>query len=433
MSNSDPPRSGRFGPLELGQLGNQFRMRTWLALTNLFASLVVGACFFTPVAFGLTLSAAFFWVVGVGVFLFAETLRLAGLMAAIDRNRIEHLTGRAITPAGLPTPSPDLSFRGRQRAWATAEPVRRLAVYQLVRPFVVAAAIFGIVTWTWIIVDLLMWATGSKTGLLLAWDIHFPTLGVVGTLLVLLAGIAAILLWPSVVRCGSGIDVSLAVRLLGPNPAGELSLEVQRLGEARELALDVAEAERRRIERDLHDGIQPRLVSLSIQLGLAKTRVNRDPISAQKLMEQAHEEVKTTLRDLRALVRGIHPSVLDERGLDAALSSLVAGCPIPFQIDVQLVHRPDHSREGIAYFVIAEAINNVTKHSGATSGSVIIKDSDGALRVSIEDNGQGGAQLEPGGGLAGLRDRVTAVDGEFRVISPVGGPTRVEAVIPCAS
>jgi signal transduction histidine kinase len=278
-----------------------------------------------------------------------------------------------------------------------------------------------------------MWATGSKSGLLLAWDIHFPTLGVVGTLFVLLAGIAAILLWPSVVRGGSDIDVSLAAHLLGPNPAGELSLEVQRLGEARELALDVAVAERRRIERDLHDGIQPRLVSLSIQLGLAKTRINRDPMSAQKLMEQAHEEVKTTLRDLRGLVRGIHPSVLDERGLDAALSSLVAGCPIPFHIDVQLARRPDHSREGIAYFVIAEAINNVTKHSGATSGSVSITDSDGALRVSIEDNGRGGAQLEPQGGLAGLRDRVTAVDGEFRVISPVGGPTRVEAVIPCAS
>ena len=408
-------------------------MPTWLAVVNLIVSLVLGGCFFMAVASGLLLSAALFWVVGVGVAIFAATLRLSALMAAIDRNRIEQLTGRVITPAELPTPSPGVSFRGRQRAWATAEPVRRLAVYQLVRPIVVAAALFAIVTWTWIIVDLLMWATGSRSALLLAWDIHFPTLGVVGTLLVLLAGIAAILLWPSVSRGGSGIDVSLAARLLGPSPAGELSLEVQRLGEARELALDVAEAERRRIERDLHDGIQPRLVSLSIQLGLAKTRVNRDPTSAQKLMEQAHEDVKTALRDLRALVRGIHPSVLDERGLDAALSSLVAGCPIPFHIDVQLVHRPDHTREGIAYFVIAEAINNVTKHSGATSGSVFISDSDGALRVSVEDNGRGGAQYEPEGGLAGLRDRVTAVDGEFKVISPIGGPTRVEAIIPCAS
>jgi signal transduction histidine kinase len=404
-----------------------------LALTNLIASLLLGAWFFAVVGSGLTLSAALFWVSGVGLVLFAGTLRLGARMAAIDRNRIEYLTGRRITPAQVPAPSPGLSFRGRQRTWATAEPVRRLAVYQLVRPFVVAAAIFAVVTWTWVIVDLLMWATGSKSALLLAWDIHFPTLGVVGSLLVFLAGVAAVLLWPSVVQAGSYIDFSLASRLLGPSPTGELSLEVQRLGEARELALDVAESERRRIERDLHDGIQPRLVSLSIQLGLAKTRVSRDPESVEQLLEQAHDEVKSTLHDLRALVRGIHPSVLDERGLDAALSSLVAGSPIPFHVDVELAQRPDHTREGIAYFVIAEAINNVTKHSGATSGAVFIRDSDGALRVTVEDNGRGGAQFEPDGGLAGLRDRVSAVDGELNVDSPVGGPTRVEAVIPCAS
>jgi signal transduction histidine kinase len=416
-----------------GQLESQFGMRTWLAIVNLFASLLVGACFCVAVLFGLTLSAAFFWIIGVGVALFAATLRLAAAMAVIDRNRIEHLTRRTIMPLELPAPSPDLSLRARQRVWATAEPVRRLAVYQLVRPIVVAAAIFAIVTWTWLMVDVLMWATGSESALLLAWRIHFPSLGAVGTLLVSLAGIGTIVLWPSVVRAGSDIDVSLARHLLGRSPTGELSLEVQRLGEARELALDVAEAERRRIERDLHDGIQPRLVSLSIQLGLAKSRIDRDPTSAQRLLEQAHDDVKTTLDDLRALVRGIHPSVLDERGLDAALSSLVAGCPIPLHVDVQLARRPDHTREGIAYFVIAEAINNVTKHSGATSGSVFITDSDGALRVAVEDDGRGGAQFEPDGGLAGLRDRVTAADGEFSVSSPVGGPTRVEAVIPCAS
>jgi signal transduction histidine kinase len=385
-------------------------MRTWLAVTNLIASLVLGACFFVAIGLGLTLSAAFFWVRGVGVVLFAGTLRLGARMAAIDRNRIEHLTGRRITPAAVPAPAPGLSFRGRQRTWATAEPVRRLALYQLLRWTVAAAAIFAIVTWTWVIVDLLMWATGSKSAQLLAWDIHFPNLGVVGSFLVFLAGVAALLLWPSVARAGSDVDASLADHLLGPSPTGELSLEVQRLGEARELALDVAETERRRIERDLHDGIQPRLVSLSIQLGLAKTRVNRDPTSAEQLLEQAHDEVRSTLHDLRALVRGIHPSVLDERGLDAALSSLVAGCPIPFHVDVELAQRPDHTREGIAYFVIAEAINNVTKHSGATSGSICITDSDGALRVSVEDNGQGGARFERGGGLAGLRDRVTAAD-----------------------
>ncbi len=408
-------------------------MRTWLAITNLVASLFLGALFFFAVVVGLALSAVFFWVIGVGVTLFAGTLRLAAGMAVIDRNRIEHLTGRHITPLEVPVAPRGLSLRERQRTWATAVSVRRLAAYQLVRPFVAAAAIFAIVTWTWFIVDLLMWATGSSSALLLAWELHFATPGAVGTFLVLLAGVAAIWLWPSVARAGSDADGAVARSLLGPSTTGELSLEVQRLGEARELALDVAEAERRRIERDLHDGIQPRLVSLSIQLGLAKTRVARDPTSAQELLEQAHDEVKTALHDLRGLVRGIHPSVLDERGLDAALSSLVAGCPIPFHVDVQLVQRPDHTREGVAYFVTAEAINNVTKHSGATSASVLITDDGGSLRVIVEDDGHGGAHFETDGGLAGLRDRVSAVGGELSVTSPAGGPTRVEAVIPCAS
>ena len=421
------------GSFASSHLKSQFSMRTWLALANLLASLFLGAWFFLAVVLGLTLSAGLFWVVGVGVALLSGTLRLGAGMAGIDRNRIEHLTGRHITPAELPLTPPGLSLRERQRRWATAVPVRRLAAYQLVRPTVVSAAIFAIVTWTWIIVDLLMWATGSRSALFLAWNLHLATLGVFGTLLVLLAGVAAVLLWPSVVRAGSDVDGALAQRLLGPSATGELSLEVQRLGEARELALDVAETERRRIERDLHDGIQPRLVSLSIQLGLAKTRVDRDPTELRQLLEQAHDDVKTALHDLRGLVRGIHPSVLDERGLDAALSALVAGCPIPFRIEVQLAHRPDHTREGIAYFVTAEAINNVTKHSGATSASVMIADANGFLRVIVEDNGRGGAHFEAEGGLAGLRDRVTAVDGELRVISPAGGPTSVEALIPCAS
>lgn len=428
------PRGSRgTGPLLLSLLARQFSMRTWLALVNQFASILLGAGFFAATAVGLVLSAALFWVVGVGVLLFSATLRLVARMAVVDRNRIEHLTGLRITPAELPVAPPGSSLRERRRSWATDVPVRRLAAYQLVRPPVVAAAIFALVAWTWLIVDCFMWAAGSRSGLVLAWNVHFAHLGVIGTILVVVVGIAGVVLWPSVARAGSDLDVTVAQHLLGPSRAGELSLEVQRLGEARELALDVAETERRRIERDLHDGFQPRLVSLSIQLALAKARVTRDPTAAHALLERAHDDVKTALRDLRGLVRGIHPSVLDERGLDAALSSLIAGSPIPFRVDIALAHRPDHTREGVAYFVTAEAINNVTKHSGATWASVTISDGDGTLRVVVEDNGHGGAHLASCGGLAGLNDRLAAVDGELTVSSPRGGPTRVEAVIPCAS
>src|SRR6202522_1056583 len=153
------------GSFASSHLKSQLSMRTWLALANLLASLFLGAWFFLAVVLGLTLSAGLFWVVGVGVALLSGTLRLGAGMAGIDRNRIEHLTGRHITPAELPLTPPGLSLRERQRRWATAVPVRRLAAYQLVRPTVVSAAIFAIVTWTWIIVDLLMWATGSRSAL----------------------------------------------------------------------------------------------------------------------------------------------------------------------------------------------------------------------------------------------------------------------------
>ncbi|MGC1285101.1 MAG: histidine kinase, partial [Streptosporangiaceae bacterium] len=231
-------------------------------------------------------------------------------------------------------------------------------------------------------------------------------------------------------RLGSAVDVSLSRALLGPSRSGQLSEEVQRLGEARTLAVESAESERRRIERDLHDGLQPKLVSLALELGLAKARFERDPASALSLLNQAHEEAKTVIGDLRGLVRGIHPSVLDERGLDAAFSALVANCSVPVRVEVSLGQRPDKAVEAVAYFVVAEAITNITKHSDASHASVMITEGAGLLRVLVEDNGSGGAQVEPDGGLAGLAARVTAIDGTFAVHSPKGGPTMVEAVIP---
>jgi signal transduction histidine kinase len=237
--------------------------------------------------------------------------------------------------------------------------------------------------------------------------------------------------WPAVVRLGAAVDVSLARALLGQSRSGQLSAEVRRLDAARTLAVESAESERRRIERDLHDGLQPRLVSLALELGLARARFEGDPASARSLLAKAHEEAKTAIEDLRGLVRGIHPSVLDERGLDAALSALVASCPVPVRVEVRLDEQPDRAREAVAYFVAAEAITNVTKHAGAAKAAVTITGSGGYLRVLIEDDGRGGARAEPCGGLAGLAARVAALDGSLTVSSPLGGPTLVEAVIPC--
>jgi signal transduction histidine kinase len=213
--------------------------------------------------------------------------------------------------------------------------------------------------------------------------------------------------------------------------APTMRAEMERLAEARGQAVAAAEAERRRIERDLHDGLQPLLVSLAVDLGIAEARFGRNPESSRALLARAHQDAKSAIEELRSLVRGIHPSVLDGRGLDAALSALIAGCPVPVRLRVDLAKRPDAIREAAAYYVAAEAITNIAKHARASSATVTVGAGEGNLRVVVEDDGAGGARLEPGGGLAGLAARISSIDGTFTVSSPPNGPTRVEAVIPC--
>src|SRR5580693_4530203 len=383
--------------------------RTWRAVASLVASLVAGGVFFAVLIVALLASGALSWIVGLGLLVLSATLRLSARMARLDRRRIRRLAGAQIEAAPLPEADPDLTFGQRQRAWVQSPAVRRLVAYQLIRLPVTGATLTA-VSFTWV---------GMVSG--------FSGTGTLHPLL----GVACLFAWPLEIRLGSSLDVTLARALLGPSRSGQLSAEVQRLGAARALAVESAEAERRRIERDLHDGLQPKLVSLALELGLAKARFERDPASAQSLLNQAHEEAKTAIEDLRGLVRGIHPSVLDERGLDAAFSALVANCSVPVRVEVRLAQRPDKAVEAVAYFVVAEAITNITKHSDASQAAVLITEGAGMLRVLVEDNGSGGAQVEPHGGLAGLAARVTAIDGTFRVTSPPGGPTDVEAVIPC--
>jgi signal transduction histidine kinase len=388
-------------------------LRTWRAVANMLVSLITGSLFFVAVICALLLSGALSWIVGLGMLVLSSALRLAARMARVDRWRIKRVTGVYIELASTPGSASDLSFRERQKAWPQSSAVRRLVAYQIVRLPVTAASLFAVgVAWF-----------GMIAGLGNVGSAGFSASR-------LLLGLVCLFGWPLLARLGSAIDVSLARALLGPSRSGQLSAEVQRLGEARTLAVESAETERRRIERDLHDGLQPKLVSLALELGLAKARFDRDPASARSLINQAHEEAKTAIEDLRGLVRGIHPSVLDERGLDAAFSALVANCSVPVRVEVSLGQRPDQAVEAVAYFVVAEAITNVTKHSGASRAAVMITEGAGLLRILVEDDGSGGAQVEPGGGLAGLAARVAAIDGTFHVTSPPGGPTHLEAVIP---
>jgi signal transduction histidine kinase len=229
------------------------------------------------------------------------------------------------------------------------------------------------------------------------------------------------------------LELALARTLLQPSRTEELSQRVDVLTESRADVVDAADAERRRIERDLHDGAQQRLVSLAMNLGLARaTLADTDPRALQALSD-AHDEAKLALTELRDLVRGLHPAVLDDRGLDAALSGVAARSPVPVRLTVDVTDRPSRTIEAVAYFVVAEALANVAKHASATSVMVAVSRKDSVLHVSIRDDGRGGADPARGTGLRGLAQRVGSVDGTLHVTSPAGGPTEIRVELPCES
>ena len=406
--------------------------RTWTASANLVVNLVVGAGFALATALALLVTLATAWVVGVGTMVRGGALFLSAHMSRFDRRRVERLGGVRIAAPSSPEPGAGASLRERQVAWGRATWLWPLSAYQLARLPAAGAAAFVAVGWWWATIACFVVASQPSGPVqIVGWDVGPMSLGAAGVAGLVVTGVAGVLAWPALVRMAMKLDAALAMHLLGPSRSGQLAAEVSRLSEARALAVTSAEAERRRIERDLHDGLQPQLVSLALDLGLAKARIDKDPEGARAMIERAHEAAKRAAEDLRNLVRGIHPSVLDERGIDAALSALVASCPVPVSVDVDLLRRPEATREAAAYFVVAEAITNVAKHARARRASVTVAERGGALHVAVVDDGEGGARLDPGGGLAGLAARVAALDGTFDLSSPIGGPTRIVAVIPC--
>jgi signal transduction histidine kinase len=221
-------------------------------------------------------------------------------------------------------------------------------------------------------------------------------------------------------------QAGIARWLLAPS----LAARVERLTETRAGAVDVATAELQRIERDLHDGAQARLVALAMDLGMAEERFDRDPDSARELVGEARLEAKRALAELRDLARGIRPSLLAERGLEPAIAALAARSPVPATATCDVPRRPPGAVETAAWFVVSEALANTAKHSEATRATVWITLRHGDLHVEIVDDGRGNA--DPGGaGLRGLAQRVEALDGSLEVNSPPGGPTLVRAVLPC--
>ncbi|WP_327344001.1 sensor histidine kinase [Streptomyces europaeiscabiei] len=401
-SPSSPAGSGRpYGrPLPSSQTPSDplppaqfaFGGQTWREIAHLLANLPLSLFGFVYVMTVLFTSALLTLTV-IGFPLLA-----AALMGARQLGRLERIRARALLRVRVDEPSP-LPFRGSGRradegffaqVWMSVkDPVGwRSMLYELIRmPWAVATFVI------------------TLTGLFVAW----PVL-------------------PYIVRGLTNVDRVMVRSLL--SPSDELERRIAELESDRGVVVDTAAADMRRIERDLHDGAQARLVNLAMGLGLAKEKLLEDPDAAASMVDEAHGEVKLALQELRDLARGIHPAVLTDRGLDAALSSVAARCVAPVRVSVDLAARPAAAIEGIAYFTVSELLQNISKHSGARAASVEVWRSDDRLLIQVWDDGRGGARLDGGTGIAGLAERLDAVDGLFVIDSPVGGPTTVTAELP---
>jgi signal transduction histidine kinase len=409
---------------------------TWRLTAAVAVSLLTGTFFWPAVVISLILAAALSWVVAVGTILVAAALRIGARLARADRRRISRSYGLDIAPAPLPERPPGQSLIEAQRSWRRSPAAWRLAAYQVVRLPACAAAAFVLVLCWWTVIGLLFVVPLRRqptAPAFTSWFFGHAVLSTGAEVVAALTGFAVLLLIPPLVRALTRLDAWLGQRMLGPDRVEILAGEVDRLAQSRAQAIDAGNIERHRIERDLHDGVQPRLVSLAMQIDRARARLDRDPPAADELLRKAHADAKAALADLRSIARGIQPAILDDRGLDAALSALVAGSAVPVAVSVRLSRRPGRSREAVAYFAAAEAIANLAKHASASQAALRITDETGDLVVRVTDDGRGGAMVTPGGGLAGIAGRLGAVDGSLSVDSPPGGPTTVTAVIPCGS
>ena len=405
--------------------------RTWLAMISHLAGLVIGFAVIFVFTFGLAFGFSLVVIALVGLPVLGVTLRFAEWFATAERARLGLMLGVRI-------PAWPAEARAGYR-WAIVPRWRMMTEratwselgYGLLRlPFSAVAVTLSFSAWAAGLVALALPlynsslpSGGAKIGDLVLRGTPTMTASAVIGLLVLLAA-------AQLTRGLAVMDAAMSRRLLGPRR--DLAARVIELETSRERVVDAAEAERRRMERDLHDGAQQRLVALAMDLGRAKAKFADDPDAARVLVDQAHAQAKEALTELRNLVRGVHPPVLTERGLDAALSGLAALCPIPVDVHVDVPVRPKSAVEAVAYFMVAEALTNVAKHSRASQAKVVVEGHGypGTLTVMISDDGIGGAKADSPG-LSGLADRVSGVDGRLSVESPAGGPTIIAVELPC--
>jgi signal transduction histidine kinase len=407
---------------------------TWLTAAHLLLDALIGMAYAFVLGLGLVFSVVLLPLALLGVPVWIVTAWVSAGMARLERARYRLLLGVEIGAQPMP-PAERNPLRYGGVLWRDPG-VRRRAVHQLL------AAPLGVLTTviTYLLLSgaLALLAT-PLLGLVVPPDSNTTTFAIpfadTGSGRALLAGLGLVLLLaaPAVLHALAAADVAVARVLLGPVPAA-LARRVDELERSRARVVDAGEAERRRLERDLHDGTQQQLVALGMTLGRAKARYKQDPTAVGELLDDAHQQAKDAVTELRGLIRGLHPPVLTDRGLDAALSAIAVRCPVPVQLTVELDERPSSTVEAIGYFVVAEALTNVARHARATQASVTVRrEGGGSVWITITDDGVGGADPDRGTGLRGLADRVSGVDGQLRVDSPVGGPTVLTVELPTAA
>jgi signal transduction histidine kinase len=427
----------------------------WKSLVFLVLGLPLGFVYFTVLVTLLSVGVGTL-PIGIGLVVLAFVPPLVLFGAQVERRRVAFLLGdTSLSPQAPSLAVPlqglrefgrqPLSLRGLgtllQRSWTRAHERatwRSLLYLLLLYPLGTLETVLGtqyMVFTIHLALAVFNWAVPGKHRTAESYQTLFgihadsvPT-ALLFTLVAILLLIAGIYLVVGLTH----MHRALAGWLLWPSAAerqAQLEARIHALDESRARMLDAALMERQRIERDLHDGAQQRLVALAMDLGMAREKFAAHPEVAQELITQAHEEAKRALAELRDLVRGIHPAVLSDRGLDPALSALAARSPVPVTVNIDLQERLPAAVESTAYFVVAEALTNIAKHSGASQATVEVRCVGDLLLLDISDDGKGGAEPARGTGLAGIADRVTALDGRFTLTSPPGGPTQVHTELP---
>ncbi|WP_231334964.1 sensor histidine kinase [Actinomadura graeca] len=410
---------------------------TWRSALYLATSFAFGLGWFVTLAVGLTLSVSLL-IIWVGLPLLAMLMVAWRFGAMLERFLVQAAFGVAI-PAPYRRMPPGRNPLVKLRAMAADQATWKDLAYLLLL-FPVALVEF--------VVSLTVWGA-TFTLLFMPAIVGFGSGGVevnlgvfsywagnpVEALPVSVGGLVFLVLAMYVTRSLAVAHAVIAKLLLGQSVSQaenrRLRERTAHLQASRARGVDAAEFERRRIERDLHDGAQQRLLAVAMDIGRARAKLDDDPEGARTLIEQAHSGTKEAISELRDLARGIYPAILTDRGLDPALSGLAGRAPVPVEVEVDLPERPPAAVESIAYFIVAESLANIAKYARATRASVRVAREDSWVVVEVIDNGVGGAVARPDGGLSGLADRAATIDGMLIVDSPPGGPTIIRADLPC--